>query len=133
MIRQERIFQHSSIGLALPHNIYLMTFEPWKDSSFLIRFEHILEKNEDPVLSSPTRFNLSDVFPGFEVDLQELTLSANQWIEDDHRLHFNEDTLVDFVDDFGNKTAKKTALTDSGITLNPMEIKTFIMVLSPKV
>lgn len=109
-----------------------MTFEPWKDGSFLIRFEHILEKDEDPILSSPTRFNLSDVFPGFDVDLKELTLSANQWIEDDKRLHFNAETL-DFYDDFGKRSSERVATTDTEITLKPMEIKTFIMVLSPQV
>lgn len=127
-----QLLQHSSIGLALPNNIYLMTFEPWKDGSFLIRFEHILEKDEDPQLSAPTRFNLSDVFPGYDIDLKEVTLSANQYKEDYQRLHFKEESS-DFLDAVEKNTEKHSLLLDMEITLNPMEIRTFIMFLNPQV
>ena len=109
-----------------------MTFEPWKDGSFLIRFEHILEKNEDPQLSAPTRFNLSDIFPGYEIDLKEVTLSGNQWLEDYKRLHFKEESS-DFLDSIENNTVKRSASVDTEISLNPMEIRTFIMYLNPQV
>lgn len=109
-----------------------MTFEPWKEGSVLIRLEHILEKDEDPALSKPTRINLNDVFPGYDIDLKEVTLSANQWIEDYQRLHFTEETS-DFLDEFTNQTLTKSVSTDMEITLNPMEIKTFIMFLNPAV
>lgn len=132
MIERMQLLQHSSVGLSLPNNIYLMTFEPWKDGSFLIRFEHILEKDEDPQLSAPTRFNLADVFPGYEIDLKEVTLSANQWSEDYQRLHFKEESL-DFLDVVENKTEKRSVLLDTEISLSPMEIKTFVMYLNPQV
>lgn len=124
--------QHSAIGLSLPQNIYLMSFEPWKDASYLIRFEHIVERDEDSQLSAPARFNLLDVFPGFDIDLKEVSLSANQWIEDFQRLHFIKES-VGFLDEI--ETAKKppTVSPELDITLNPMEIKTFIITLSPKV
>lgn len=109
-----------------------MSFEPWKDGSFLIRFEHIVEKGEDTQLSAPTRFNLFDVFPGFDIDMKEVSLSANQWIEDLKRLHFTEES-VDFLDEIESSKKPPTVSDDLDITLNPMEIKTFIMTLSPKV
>lgn len=110
-----------------------MTFEPWRDDgSFLIRFEHIVEKDEDPQLSAPTRFNLLDVFPGFDVALKEVSLSANQWIEDFGRLHFSEES-VDFLDEEEQRTKPPKVSPELDITLNPMEIKTFVMTLSPKV
>lgn len=108
-----------------------MTFEPWKDGSFLIRFEHILEKDEDPLLSAPTRFNLSDVFPGYDIDLREVTLSANQWKEDYQRLHFRQESS-DFLDHVLTEKQRLEA-AETEITLNPMEIKTFIMSLNPQV
>lgn len=108
-----------------------MTFEPWKEGSFLLRFEHILEKDEDPELSQPARFNLFDVFPGYGVELKEVILSANQWMEDSHRLHFNQEN-EDFLDEFENAT-KPAASPELEITLNPMEIKTFVMTMYPKV
>lgn len=108
-----------------------MTFEPWKESSLLIRFEHILEKGEDPVLSAPVRFDLQDVFPGFEVDMREVSLSANQWAEDLKRLHFSQETASDFLDT--ETLSKALPLNGTEITLNPMEIRSFIISLSAKV
>lgn len=93
----------------------------------------MLEKDEDPLLSAPTRFNLSDVFPGYDIDLREVTLSANQWAEDYQRLRFKEDSF-DFSDVVANNTAeRRSVLLDTEITLNPMEIRTFIMYLNPQV
>jgi hypothetical protein len=106
-----------------------MTFEPWKDGAFLIRFEHLLEKNEDPELSKTVRFNLSDVFPGMVVELQEVILSANQWIEQLQRLHFRPDSA-----DFSmNAESNLQPVIDNEITLEPMQIRTFIMSLYPRV
>jgi len=34
-------------------NVHLLTVEPWKEGSLLLRMEHIMEANEDPVLSLP--------------------------------------------------------------------------------
>lgn len=112
--------------------MYLLSFEPWKDSSFLIRFEHILEKNEDPELSKPVQFNLIDVFPGNDIDLQGVTLSANQWIGDYKRLHFNQEA-EDYLDYVVTTPEQASEVDDLTITLNPMEIKTFIMTISPTV
>lgn len=107
-----------------------MTFEPWKDGAFLIRFEHLLEKNEDPELSKTIRFNLSDVFPSMVVELQEVILSANQWIEQLQRLHFRPDSA-----DFSMNIDKSNLqpVIDGEITLEPMQIRTFIMSLYPRV
>lgn len=121
--------QHSTIGLALPEQIYLMTFEPWKENSFLIRFEHLLEKNEDPELSKPVTFNLTRVFPGDFV-FAELTLAANQWIDDLNRIHFKQEGEKNLQS--GAKSTSENVkgfkvLSNMEITLKPMEIRTFIM------
>lgn len=109
-----------------------MTFEPWKDDSRLIRFEHLLEKDEDPSLSAPVRFNLADVFPGNDIELREVSLSANQWIEDYSRMQFKQENATDYLDAIERK-ANRVATDSTEITLQPMEIKTFIMTLSPTV
>lgn len=107
-----------------------MTFEPWKDGAFLIRFEHLLEKNEDPELSKPIRFNLTDVFPAMEIELKEVTLSANQWIEQLQRLHFKPES-ADFSRDFNDNDLQP--VIDAEIVLEPMQMRTFIMTLWPRV
>lgn len=110
-----------------------MTFEPWKDGTFLIRFEHLLEKNEDPELSKAVRFNLTDVFPGYEIDLKEVTLSANQWIGELQRLHFKSEG-ANILDEINlTDSDKLKPVIDMEITLDPMEIRTFVMTMEAKV
>jgi lysosomal alpha-mannosidase len=102
-----------------------MTFEPWQENSFLIRFEHILENDEDPELSNSVSFNLTQVFPG-DFMFAEVTLAGNQWIGDMNRLHFKQD---------GTNLPEEDALTSKGqkylenleITIHAMEMRTFIM------
>jgi lysosomal alpha-mannosidase len=101
-----------------------MTYEPWNENSFLIRFEHILEKTEDPELSKPVSFNLTNVFPGNFV-FSEVTLDGNQWIGDKSRLHFKQEGS-DNVEDSKAPTGR-ALLTNLEITMKPMEIRTFIM------
>lgn len=119
---------HSAIGLALPKNVYLMTLEPWKTGQMLIRFEHILEKGEDTELSKPVRFSLDDLFAGFEIDdMREVSLSANQFFEDIDRLHFTTDNNQQ------TKPQQKHPLVkDFEVTLEPMQMRTFIISLNPK-
>lgn len=85
-------FQYSALSLSLPQNVNLMTLEPWKENSILVRFEHILERNDDPEYSKPAMFNLKDVFHNFDIsDIRETTLSANQWKTDATRMKFRLD------------------------------------------
>lgn len=100
-----------------------MSYEPWNENSFLVRFEHILENDEDVELSKPVTFTLSQVFPG-NFEFAEVTLAANQWIEDFQRRHFREEGSQARDVNFKDKLQAK--LSDL-ITLNPMEIRTFIM------
>lgn len=70
-------------------NIHLLTFEPWKSDSILIRFEHILAVNEDKQYSQNVTFNLSDVFRSLNiVDVRETTLAGNQWLNEAKRFKF---------------------------------------------
>lgn len=66
--------------------------EPWKDGSLLVRFEHILERSEDPQkYSQSVTFNLGDVLRGLSIaEIRETTLSANQWINEAKRFTFDE-------------------------------------------
>lgn len=81
------------LSLSLPQNVHLLTFEPWKDGTILIRFEHILERDEDLEYSNPVTFNFFDVFHSFNVyELRELTLAANQWLSETQRMTFTAES-----------------------------------------
>lgn len=72
-----------------------MTFEPWKSDSILIRFEHILAKDEDNSYSQAVTFDFQDVFRAFGiVSIRETMLAGNQWLEDAKRLNFTGKTHV---------------------------------------
>lgn len=121
--------QFSAIGAELPANIFLMSFEPWKEKSFLIRFEHIMDKDEDPQqLSLPVSFNVSYIFPG-NFTFAEVSLGANQFIENVSRLRFRREGTVRRTE--GKIMEKQAERQVDGaeliITMNPMEIRTFIM------
>lgn len=119
-------FQSSSLKTPLPQNVHLMTYEPWKDDDHLIRFEHLLDKYDDAELSKPVTFDLKDVFPG-DYYFEEVSLAGNQWIEESSRLRFRQ---VGSPDSGNEKSLPKLALTS--ITLEPMQIRTFIMTTTPR-
>lgn len=76
--------------MSLPQNIHLLTFEPWKSGKILVRFEHILAKEEDKQYSQNVTFSLNDVFRSLNlIDIRETTLSANQWLNEANRFKFN--------------------------------------------
>ncbi|XP_054741908.1 lysosomal alpha-mannosidase isoform X2 [Anastrepha obliqua] len=82
----------TGVGLELPANIHLMSYEPWRDNEVLVRFEHILEKDEDPELSKSVQFNVQSVLSSLKIaDMRETTLAANAWLGDNQRLEFVPD------------------------------------------
>jgi len=121
--RQRYTHSNSSLKTVLPQNVYLMTFEPWKSNEYLIRLEHILDKYDDAELSQPVSFDLKDVFPG-DFHFAEVSLAGNQWIEDSKRLRFKQMGLPSSGDEIHLPKLESTS-----ITLAPMQIRTFVMML----
>ncbi|XP_037040043.1 lysosomal alpha-mannosidase isoform X1 [Bradysia coprophila] len=150
---------YSALSLSLPQNVNLMTLEPWKENSFLLRFEHILEGHDDPEYSKPAMFNLKDVFHNFDIsEIRETTLSANQWKDEATRMKFKNDDIQNpnsssnesmsnpsqeladldrirvLLKDDEQNTRNRSRDVDAGrntwnIILQPMEIRTFIVTL----
>lgn len=80
-----------------------MSFEPWHEDELLIRFEHLLEKGEDPEYSKPVTFNLRDVLKDFKiVDIRETTLDGNEWLDSMKRLKFKSDPENTVYTDISN-------------------------------
>ncbi|XP_031630105.1 lysosomal alpha-mannosidase-like [Contarinia nasturtii] len=120
----------SGLSHSLPKNIHLLTFEPWTSNSVLIRFEHILAKDEDSQYSEAVTFNFQDVFQSLDVkSIRETTLSANQWLNEVKRLHFKANDENSNEVNLSMETFTSEASNDFQITLNAMEIRTFIVEL----
>lgn len=115
--------KYSGLKTSLPPNVHLLTMEPWKKGTKLLRFEHIFEFDDDPVLSKPVTVVLKDLFTDFDiVSLTETTLSANQFIKDARRLNWNTGRS----NDIGKPGTNDKAVSDLIVSLIPMQIRTFI-------
>ncbi|XP_055640599.1 lysosomal alpha-mannosidase-like isoform X1 [Toxorhynchites rutilus septentrionalis] len=135
---------YSALSLSLPLNVNLMSFEPWKENSILVRFEHLLEKDEDPTYSKPVKFNLQDIFRSFSIEeVHETTLAGNQWKEENTRLKFKPDPEYlqhpsaeypkhsNVVSGPADTVESLRNVNNDGyeIELAPMQIRTFVMEL----
>ncbi|KAL4240457.1 mannose metabolic process [Mactra antiquata] len=130
----------SGLTAPLPPNVHLLTLEQWKGPAvtpstsqpYLIRLEHIYEKDEDPELSKPVTVSIQDMFVRFEIEsIEELTLGANLLLSDLHRLKW-QTTNTEYVTDNERayKVEKLVSLPQTiQIELSPMEIRTFQVTL----
>ncbi|PSN50451.1 Lysosomal alpha-mannosidase [Blattella germanica] len=125
--------EFSGLTTKLPRNVQILTLEPWKERTFLLRLEHIYERNEDAVLSKPVQVKLSNLFVPFSiVSARETTLGANQWLNETQRLKWTTESNEidsDFTSEekenhFSSSAEEADPLT---ITLSPMQIRTFVI------
>ncbi|XP_030561633.1 lysosomal alpha-mannosidase isoform X2 [Drosophila novamexicana] len=80
---------YTGISLVLPKSVHLLTLEPWHDNELLVRFEHILEKDEDSRYSKYVQFNIKDVLSAFNIEnIRETTLDGNAWLDEHKRMEF---------------------------------------------
>ncbi|XP_040842159.1 lysosomal alpha-mannosidase-like [Ochotona curzoniae] len=114
--------QFSGLLWELPPSVHLLTLARWGPDRLLLRLEHQFALGEDSGrnLSSPVTLNLQDLFSTVTIThLQETTLAANQLRESASRLKWTPDT-----DAAPYPPAAPVNLT--AITLQPMEIRTFV-------
>lgn len=112
---------YSGIAQPFPENVRLLTLEPWKDDTVLLRLEHFYDKTDDPVLSQPATINVQNLFTNFEIyNLIETTLGANVLLSDVNR--FTWDTTNGPTR--GNSDYLPEGALD--VTLQPMQIRTFV-------
>uniref|UniRef100_A0A4W4H4P4 Alpha-mannosidase n=1 Tax=Electrophorus electricus TaxID=8005 RepID=A0A4W4H4P4_ELEEL len=119
-------FQEGFSGLqaALPPAVHLLTVSQWSNDSVLLRLEHQYESSESKTYSLPVTVNLQKLFSTLEiVGVSEMSLGANQWKEDMKRLQWKPSTGDD-MKPVGGGLGDPTPWE---ITLQPMEIRTFLL------
>ncbi|XP_071068877.1 lysosomal alpha-mannosidase-like [Dasypus novemcinctus] len=112
----------SALRRELPPSVHLLTLARWDSRTLLLRLEHQFALGEDSGrhLSSPVTLDLRDLFSAFTIThLRETTLAANQPRRAASRLQWNTNT---------GSAVHTTApsLHPASITLQPMEIRTFL-------
>ncbi|XP_054258367.1 lysosomal alpha-mannosidase isoform X2 [Macrosteles quadrilineatus] len=120
--------EFSGLQKALPDNVQILTLEPWKGTTFLLRLEHVLEKDDDKSAADPVIVNLQEIFKPFSIkSIRETSLGANQWLNEVSRLVWKK--KENRVDNY--ETLSRTETQDlPNVTLTPMSIKTFIIDVS---
>ncbi|KAF4094455.1 hypothetical protein AMELA_G00015200 [Ameiurus melas] len=116
--------QFSGLISALPPAVHVLTLSQWDQDSVLLRLEHQYERSESPAHSQPVTISLQKLFSTLEVvGVSEMSLGANQWKEDMQRMHWklnSGETAVPLREHVGDPSSWE-------ITLNPMEIRTFLL------
>lgn len=122
----------SGLSVPLPPNVHLLTLEPWRDGTHLLRLEHVYGVGESPTLSMPVTVQLDNLLDNFTItSAEETTLAANQWKKDASR--FKWKTLSQ--DEVRPWRSSRISADQSGrisVELQPMEIRTFVVTLEPK-
>ncbi|XP_065357477.1 lysosomal alpha-mannosidase [Calliphora vicina] len=114
----------------LPKGIEVLTLEPFDKNARLLRLENILDKTESGNLSFNIRL-IFDALGGEEI--KEMTLDGNMKLSDMKRFKFQPDgTVPKKVEYYTSKHTPMSAKKSDGInkftiTLEPMQIRTFIL------
>ncbi|KAH8306687.1 hypothetical protein KR044_006530 [Drosophila immigrans] len=107
---------YTGISSTLPKSVHLLTLEPWHDNELLVRFEHIMEKDDDFYYSKYVQFNVKEVLSGFKiVDMRETTLDGNAWLDEHRRFEFVPDPDDEDYNAYGvfKKPSKSVHLLDA--------------------
>ncbi|KAL6449015.1 hypothetical protein ACFW04_000614 [Cataglyphis niger] len=121
-------FLISGLNKALPPNVHILTLEPWKDDTILLRLEHIFEVDEAQQMSKPVLINIQDLFSTFSIQsIKETTLGANQLLCENDPMKWEPETNDIILDKEENIQHVEVHGNMIHVLLNPMEIRTFIL------
>ncbi|XP_058798007.1 lysosomal alpha-mannosidase-like isoform X1 [Phymastichus coffea] len=114
----------------LPKNIRILSLEPWKDQHILLRLEHIFEATDSSKYSVPTTVDFNLLFPDIDVFATEMTLGANQQIDNNVRLEWNAQNNE--IPNAGKQSDNTNMRFIRRVIMKPMEIRTFVIRMSPR-
>lgn len=120
--------QDSYLRSALPDNVDLMTLTVYgkNQSTLLIRLVHLFATNDRPDLARPVTIDLSQLFKRNLVSLNEVSLTANQPIQNVRKIQ--QELWQQSTEPMDN-SIQRGSLNGILVTITPMEIRTFIIVL----
>jgi len=113
-----------------PQNVYIQTLRPvlWprSDNRYLLRLHHIYGVGEDENLSKPVSVNINNILKGGRTvtKIQEMNLLGNKDISEIRHMQWKTEQPFDMP-------KQEKDISDTIITLNPMQTRTFLLTLSP--
>ncbi|KAM6229533.1 LOW QUALITY PROTEIN: lysosomal alpha-mannosidase [Spheniscus humboldti] len=124
---QPSLRQFSALRRELPPNIHLLTLTPWDAGTLLLRLEHQFERGESVNGSQPVTVDLLNLFSAFTItSVQEMSLGAD--------LPLSAISRLVWTPAIGPAQPRPVPKLDpSQVTLQPMEIRTFLATVRYKV
>lgn len=120
--QQSQTTQFSALRTPLPNNIHLLTLALHEPKKLLLRLEHPFQGHESSNYSQPATVNLQELFSTITLsEVEEMTLSANLPKSKMKRMHWRAEGVSDLP-----RGDHSFFLDPTNITLNPMEIRTFL-------
>ncbi|XP_011872614.1 PREDICTED: lysosomal alpha-mannosidase isoform X2 [Vollenhovia emeryi] len=119
----------TGLNKALPPNVHILTLEPWKDGTILLRLEHLFEVGEAQQMSQPVEINIQNLFSTFTIEsIKETTLGANQLLSENKPMQWESETN-DVMQNVEEASRQTVEIHDNviNVLLKPMEIRTFIL------
>jgi hypothetical protein len=116
------------LGLDLPVNCQLLTLETWAPSVLLLRLSHQFAVGEDAKLSTPVQIDVSVLLQKYHPSrMEEMSLSVNQLKSsmEANRIRWPTIASAQSVE----KAFYPSSTSGLVTTLNPMEVKTFLVYL----
>ncbi|KAM7472128.1 hypothetical protein LguiA_010311 [Lonicera macranthoides] len=116
---------------SLPDNIAIITLQELEDGKVLLRLAHIYEVGEDKDLSNMATVELKKLFPERKINkISEMNLSANQEREDMEKKRLVWKVEGSHDDEPKESRGSPIDAETLMVELAPMEIRTFIIILS---
>ncbi|CAK9296984.1 unnamed protein product [Gordionus sp. m RMFG-2023] len=113
---------------AFPPNLHLLTLYQW-GKRILLRLEHIYSPNEHPELSKSVTIDIKNIFKTFTVESYiEMSLGVNQNQSSLHRYSWPTKSNINF----NINTEERQKDNQPNITLNPLDIKTYLLTITMK-
>ncbi|KAM6307824.1 LOW QUALITY PROTEIN: lysosomal alpha-mannosidase, partial [Podargus strigoides] len=118
--RQPPRRQFSGLRRELPPNVHLLTLAPWEGGALLLRLEHQFERGDSANGSQPVTIDLLSLFSAFTItSVREMALGGDVPLDAVSRLVWTPDTGP-------SQPRPVPKLDPSRVTLQPMEIRTFL-------
>lgn len=135
--------QVSGLEVPLPSNLHLLSLEAVDHEKLILRLEHLYPGIQDESLRRPSTVSLKHLLRSYVItDVEETVLSANQFLRDSNRFHFETHeslssptpgTSLNCV----NCTSSTSRITSMDtrlftVTVHPGEIRTFLVTFAPR-
>jgi len=124
----EYVGSYSSLTEPTDNMLNVMTVDRWSEGGdVLVRLEHLYEKAEMDLIEADNvvEVQLDRLFRGLQYEAaEEMTLGADRKLADTTRLHW---TTATFPDTHTEQHSMEKPFDGQTVTLQPMEIRTFIL------